>query len=301
MGPKSLVSDWALISSMPSVWAPAAGPSSPTRPRCARPQGRTPAARPSVERQRRTRRPADGRGARRGYVLPVATSLRHVRVWIGSHPAATDAATAAFVLAIAGVSSHAAIHIDEFSDPAYRRPSHLAEWTGLFVSVAPLAVRRRYPLPALLCCTAGFVGSQLLMEHPESTITGVAVSFAVFSAAAYGPPRWRHLAIGVCVATIMVVLWREFSVLIPDAVPERRLNQLIPLIVNLALFCAMWALGSALGAGRRRSAELLDRTVALARQRGGDPRRAVFDERVRDARRLPDLVAHPGSVMGHQG
>jgi signal transduction histidine kinase len=239
-----------------------------------------------------------GRGG--GRFCPVVTSLRRVRSWIVSHPVATDAATAAFVLAIAGVSSHAAIHIDEFSDPAYRRPSGLAEWTGLFACVAPLAVRRRYPLPALLCCTAGFVGSQLLMEHPESTITGVAVSIAVFSAAAYGPPRWRHVACAVCVATMMVVLGRQLGELIPDAVPERRLNQLIPLIVNLSLFCAMWALGGALGAGRRRSAELLDRTVALERQREDNARRAVFDERVRIARELHDVVAHHVSVMGIQ-
>jgi signal transduction histidine kinase len=99
---------------------------------------------------------------------------------------------------------------------------------------------------------------------------------------------------------MMVVLWRQLGDLVPPAVPERRLNQLIPLVVNLSLFLAMWALGSALGAGRRRSAELLDRTVALERQREANARRAVFDERVRIARELHDVVAHHVSVMGVQ-
>jgi signal transduction histidine kinase len=72
------------------------------------------------------------------------------------------------------------------------------------------------------------------------------------------------------------------------------------MVFYAALIVAMWALGSAMGSGRRRAAELLDRTLQLERQREENARRAVFDERVRIARELHDVVAHHVSVMGVQ-
>jgi signal transduction histidine kinase len=45
---------------------------------------------------------------------------------------------------------------------------------------------------------------------------------------------------------------------------------------------------------------LVQRTVALEEQREANARRAVFDERVRIARELHDVVAHHVSVMGVQ-
>jgi signal transduction histidine kinase len=59
------------------------------------------------------------------------------------------------------------------------------------------------------------------------------------------------------------------------------------------LFCALWALG-------RRGRELLERTVELERERKAGARRAVFEERVRIARELHDVVAHHVSTMGVQ-
>jgi DNA-binding NarL/FixJ family response regulator len=87
---------------------------------------------------------------------------------------------------------------------------------------------------------------------------------------------------------------------VPPEVPDRRLVQAIALLFNLVLFFAMWALGAAIGSGRRRAKELFERTVELERQREENARRAVFDERVRIARELHDVVAHHVSVMGVQ-
>jgi signal transduction histidine kinase len=66
------------------------------------------------------------------------------------------------------------------------------------------------------------------------------------------------------------------------------------------LFCALWSLGAALDSRRRRAEELLERTVELELEREENARRAVFDERVRIARELHDVVAHHVSMMGVQ-
>jgi signal transduction histidine kinase len=103
-----------------------------------------------------------------------------------------------------------------------------------------------------------------------------------------------------CIAAVMAELWREANVVFPHDMPNRALNEIFALWINVALFCAMWALGSALGKGRRRGAELLERTVELEREREENARRAVFEERVRIARELHDVVAHHVSMMGVQ-
>ena len=61
-----------------------------------------------------------------------------------------------------------------------------------------------------------------------------------------------------------------------------------------------WALGAAVRALRQRQAELTRRAAELDREREDNSRRAVFEERVRIARELHDVVAHRVSVMGVQ-
>jgi signal transduction histidine kinase len=95
-------------------------------------------------------------------------------------------------------------------------------------------------------------------------------------------------------------LWREATIVFPADTPNLVLNEILALAINLALFGAMWALGAAIGSGRRRAAELLERTVELERERVENARRAVFEERVRIARELHDVVAHHVSMMGVQ-
>jgi signal transduction histidine kinase len=99
---------------------------------------------------------------------------------------------------------------------------------------------------------------------------------------------------------MMARLWYETGNQLAPEVPERQLVLAIQMLTTLLVFGAMWALGAAIGSGRRRAAQLLDRTVALEREREENARRAVFDERVRIARELHDVVAHHVSVMGVQ-
>ena len=76
--------------------------------------------------------------------------------------------------------------------------------------------------------------------------------------------------------------------------------RLVPVLVNSTFFCAFWALGAALDSCRRRAGELVERTVELEVERKENARRAVFDERVRIACELHDVVAHHVSMMGVQ-
>ncbi len=233
-------------------------------------------------------------------VAGVVRTVDRAWAWIRSHPVAADVALAAALLGAALVSSPVAIDGFEMGDPSYERPSAFAVLVALAATIAPLALRRRAPLTVLLACTIGFLAARLLLGSVEASITAIAMSVAVFSAAAHGRARWRHWVCAGCVVIVMAELWREVNVNVPPEVPKVLLLQVLALVVNLALFCAMWALGSALGSGRRRAQELLERTRQLEHEREENARRAAFDERVRIARELHDVVAHHVSVMGVQ-
>lgn len=221
--------------------------------------------------------------------------------WQAAHPTYSDAALAAGLLGLALVSSHVALSVSRWADPSVSAPSTLTELTGLVISVAPLAARRRAPLVVALACTVGFVCSRVWLKAQEPTVTAIALSVALFSAAAYGRARWRHWVCGACLTAIMAELYRELAIQTSGGSPPNlALFEFFTLLFYLALAGAMWALGSTIGAGRRRAAMLVQRTVALEEQREENARRAVFDERVRIARELHDVVAHHVSLMGVQ-
>jgi signal transduction histidine kinase len=230
----------------------------------------------------------------------VVSTFRRLRAWIESHPIAADTSLAAAALGAAIVSSRVTIELYDFGDPAYRPPSHAAELGGLVMTIAPLALRRRAPLLAALACAAGFFCSRLLLDAVEPTVTAVVISVAVFSAAAHGRGPWRNWVCAVCGLAVLGELGRELANISPPGQPDRLLYEAFVLLFYLALFAATWALGNAIGAGRRRARELLDRTRALEHEREENARRAVFDERVRIARELHDVVAHHVSIMGVQ-
>jgi len=115
-----------------------------------------------------------------------------VLAWARSYPLAVDAALALALLGAALVSSHVNIEDFEAFDPTYRSPSTAGVSVGLAVTIAPLAFRRRSPLATLLACTAGFLVARVALDSIEGSITAIALSVAVFSAAAHGRERWRN-------------------------------------------------------------------------------------------------------------
>jgi signal transduction histidine kinase len=223
-----------------------------------------------------------------------------VWAWIQSHPLAADAVLAAALLGAALVSSAVEIENRDALDPSYRPPSTAVLIAGVAPMVVPMALRRWAPLSTLVACTAGFLLSRVVLDAGDATITTIVLSLAVYSAAAHGLPRWRNWVCAACLVAVMAELWREVNVDVPPELQNVLLVQILALLLNLVLFCAMWALGAAVGSGRRRARELLARTVELEHEREENARRAVFDERVRIARELHDVVAHHVSMMGVQ-
>ena len=229
------------------------------------------------------------------------SSIRRATNWSRLHPQGADVLLAAALLILALMSSRAAIDFAEtVGPPGFDLPSLPQEVLGLVLTLGPLAFRRRAPTATVLACTAGFVVSRTLLDAQEASVVGIGISIAIFSAAAYGRPPWRNWACGVAGVAVVAELWRELATLAPDDQADMVVVETFALLFYAALIVAMWALGSAIGAGRRRTAELVLRTAQLEEQREENARRAVFDERVRIARELHDVVAHHVSVMGVQ-
>jgi signal transduction histidine kinase len=161
--------------------------------------------------------------------------------------------------------------------------------------ILPLALRRRAPLAVVLTSTTAFIAYvALLGPNIERAITAIALGLAVYNAAAHGYPQRRDWVCASCLVAIIGLIVLEN----PYGAPLQ--YQWVSLLHNVALFCAFWSLGAALGSGRRRGKELLQRTRELEHEREENARRAVFDERVRIARELHDVVAHHVSMMGVQ-
>jgi signal transduction histidine kinase len=78
------------------------------------------------------------------------------------------------------------------------------------------------------------------------------------------------------------------------------LLQALSLAANLVAVIAVWWFSDAVRIRREQETQLARTVVQLELDRQENARRAVFDERVRIARELHDVVAHHVSVMGVQ-
>jgi signal transduction histidine kinase len=232
-----------------------------------------------------------------GAVVSVVWVLRSFdRVWAltRSHSLVADVLLAVALLALALLSFGVTSSLFA-GDPQNPVPDSAWNTLGLVGIILPLALRRRFPLSVLLVATTTYVVYVVVLgPFVELFVTVVALSVAVYSASAHSRARLRNALCAVCLVGIIgvVVLYNPLGFPLD--------YRLLTVLVDVALFCALWSLGAALGAGRRRARELLQRTVELEHEREENARRAVFDERVRIARELHDVVAHHVSMMGVQ-
>jgi signal transduction histidine kinase len=166
------------------------------------------------------------------------------------------------------------------------------------LEIIPLVLRRVFPSVTLLVITAAAFTTQVL-SIPEMNFLAIASIIAIFSAAAYGGRR-RNLACGISVAAIMsTILYTYFFS--DTAFPINRfLLGATNILLNLLLYLLIWWFGNTLRKSREQTAQLRDSTEQLLKGREENARRAVFDERVRIARELHDVLAHHVSVMGIQ-
>src|SRR3712207_6749839 len=168
--------------------------------------------------------------------------------------------------------------------PWLRDPPDVANWVGwpILVFVAGLAVRRVWPRAAFVAIVAGVGG--YLVAGAVFGLVFVAPALGVYAMATTLPPRrWVPLTV-LLLPMIMAGYWRESYLALLDP----SLYASLVMAVALAVVPAMVAL-------LRRSRRESER---VAREQ--DRRRYAYEERLRIARDVHDVVGHSLSVITMQ-
>ena len=150
----------------------------------------------------------------------------------------------------------------------------------------PVAWRRTAPLSSLSVVLASYLVHLIVVGPPPLSVAlGVALLLSVYSSAAYQPPRRALVALGLAVATGIVLSLNA---------PGSGINDL--LAATLFSVVVPWLLGS-VHARQRHARALRAEAARLERDREEQARTAVAVERARIARELHDIVAHAASVI----
>jgi signal transduction histidine kinase len=186
-------------------------------------------------------------------------------------------------------------------------------YVAVAAMIAPLAIRRRYPMITLLISSALFLGLSYL--SPEASIQipfQTAYFAALYAAVAWARDR-RWLWIAVALVLLEMAGWIVISFTISNAVamfygtddPAGPLDPVLAYViytavVNLAYFGGAILVGRNSWRGALQRARLAEQAKRIHAQSDELARRAVVDERLRIARELHDVVAHHVSVIGVQ-
>ena len=184
----------------------------------------------------------------------------------------------AFIAGLAGLPE--AYHSANGTAPASDHPWGLA--LALFLSAAPLLVRRVWPVPVLGCVLA----VSLAVAIDQHTANGLALLIALYTVTALRPRREALACAAVLELFILgCTIWLAGT------------SWWYPAIFLSGLVGA--ALGLGLYAATRHAylAELRDRAARLERERDQQGALAAAAERARIAREMHDIVAHHLTVM----
>ncbi len=232
---------------------------------------------------------------RHGVIVDVVGRVaRRTRVLVAAHPMAGDVTIAAVLLAMTAVAVRLAI--DAAPPGTYDTPSTAAWLTIVVALTLPLALRRRFPLSVLVAVT---IANFFVSDIRELGMSIIIYWVALYSAGAYGRPGRRDW---VRALSVLVVLGTVLDRLGIDGFTGRTavLNTVFLVGFHAFFDAAAWIAGDTMAARRATEASLQRRAAELQREREENARRAVFDERVRIARELHDVIAHHVSVMGVQ-
>jgi signal transduction histidine kinase len=187
--------------------------------------------------------------------------------------------------------------IEAALEVAFRSDAIEAPRTTLWFAVPAVAVvvlallgRRRFPFMApaslwLLAAVLSFVDGRLVVFSVSVYVAGMAAALLLGNLA--DAVRGR-VGLAIVLGGAAIVVYNE---------PDHAAGEFIFVPV---LFAIAWLAGFALR-GRAAEAEAAEERAAHAeREREENARRAVFEERVRIARELHDVVAHHVSMMGVQ-
>jgi signal transduction histidine kinase len=170
--------------------------------------------------------------------------------------------------------------------PALPRDStrmHAAEVVVLVISVAPLVVRRIWPLPVFGWILVSAIAVGL---WTRSAVDGVALLIALYTVASTRPRRDALVCAGLLeVVAVTALLLYANSRWWFDA------------IFVSGMVAAALGLGLYFAARRAYLAELRDRAERLERERDQQAALAAAAERARIAREMHDIVAHHLTVM----
>jgi signal transduction histidine kinase len=175
----------------------------------------------------------------------------------------------------------------------------------------PLAWRRRWPEAVAVVMSVLYIGGQFRGAQ-EQQVASYALYAAIYTLGAWGPVRHRArtLRIGIIVA-MFTWLTVGFVMSWDDIVGETfdgasgELPVLWSLVfnnylVNAIFFGSVYLVGDYAWQAARRLDTVQSQAAELRAAQDAAAERAVFEERVRIARELHDVVAHHVSVMGIQ-
>jgi signal transduction histidine kinase len=167
-------------------------------------------------------------------------------------------------------------------------PRTVTAYVLVVAHTLPIAVRRRFPLPALAWGLATGLAFAALRLNLVSL--GVAILVYVYTVAA----RCRRpvsLAGLAATEAMLTLVWMARPRTVGDGGT---------LLLDCLIVAAAWWLGD--GARRRHEAAVIaeERAAELERAREELARRAVSEERLRIARELHDIVAHGMSIIAVQ-
>ena len=183
---------------------------------------------------------------------------------------------------------------------------------ALCLMTAPLVVRRRFPLTALMLSSGLFLVLTYAAPSAAYEITFQVAYFATLYAAVAWARDRRALWIAMGLVLLTMTLWLVIAFTMVSGIeiaPEEDPGGPVPRFVALVVYTALLNLayfGGAIAAGRASWRSALQRTrltqqAERIRAQGDElARRAVVDERLRIARELHDVVAHHVSVIGVQ-
>lgn len=168
----------------------------------------------------------------------------------------------------------------------FTEPTALVVITVL-VTCAPIAVRRRWPLPALLISALG-IFVHFLVGWPEGSLP-LAVLFLTYTVAVWSSARTAIVGLSTVIATIILLGLTDAPSFDTGVV-----------LTELVLFAAAWAIGVAVRNWRVATAALVREADKRAEVDRESAARMLAEERLRIAQELHDVVAHSMSVIAVQ-
>ena len=197
-----------------------------------------------------------------------------------------DLALAALCLTVA-----LALHLTDADSVPANRDVDIVSVSLTVLTVAPLVLRRRYPLPVLVATLLGLLALMLTRSSVGLTTLGPLVAF--YTAVAYGSRLAGRGALGVLLGAVALT-----AVLQPVDLSAAGV------LSNAIIFGGAWLVAG----GTRARREVAAAQVAAAQQRAELERqraeiereraeRTAVQERLRITRELHDVIGHALSVM----